>query len=248
MNKINRLEICAESRTGSRSANEDSFVTVADPDLTPDILGLVAVADGIGGLGSGHVASSSALTTISETFRKLVNNHTSGSPPIQDWLSYCFHKANSDVLRMGLVLPELKGMGSTCTCAVITRADVYLFNVGDSRAYLWRGGVLQQLTEDEWFNDLRNPKKKAGKQNHVTLVNQAIGWQPIIAPTKSIHPLAPGDTIMLCTDGLSDSLPAKTVEDILASDDDLSKTCNQLAEEASAAPGADNVTVVLARL
>jgi PPM family protein phosphatase len=248
MKKIDRLEICAETRTGSRSVNEDSFVTLEGSDLTPGILGLLAVADGIGGLGSGHVASSSALSTISETFRKLVNTHRSGSPPIQDWLSYCLHKANSDVMRMGLVLPELKGMGTTCTCAVITPSQAHLCNVGDSRAYLWRGHLLQQITEDEWFNDLRNPEKKTGKQNHVTLVNQAIGWQPIITPTKSMHPLAPGDTIMLCTDGLSDSLPAKTIEDILAAGHDLPKTCNQLADEASAMPGADNVTVILARL
>jgi PPM family protein phosphatase len=245
MSKSDRLETCAETRTGSRNVNEDSCVVVEGSDLASSVLGLIAVADGIGGLGSGHVASSSALTTVSDTFRRLTATHTSGAPPIHDWLSFCFHKANSDVLRMSLVLPELKGMGTTCTCAAVTPSHVYLCHVGDSRAYLWHEGVLSQLTKDEWFNGLRQPEKKPGKA--VTIVNQAIGWQPMISPIKSVEPIGAGDIILLCTDGLTDSLTTAEIEHNLAGDD-LGRACRDLADQASGKAGADNVTVILARL
>jgi len=247
ISKPDQLEICAETRTGSRDVNEDSYAIVDGPELAPSVLGLIAVADGIGGLGSGHIASSTTLTTISDTFRRLMATHSSGVPPIHDWLSFCFHKANSDVLRMGLVLPKLKGMGSTCTCAVVTQSHVYLCHVGDSRAYLWREATLRQLSTDEWFNGLRQPDNPR-KHKAVTLVNQAIGWQPTISPAKSVEPIRRGDTIILCTDGLTDNLTTIEIESILAAGNDLSQTCRDLADEASGKTGADNVTVVMARL
>lgn len=247
---MNALRIHAETRQGSRERNEDSFVVIPGEELSHGIMGLLAVADGIGGLGSGHVASSTALSTLAEMFRRLVDVHTrAGEPPIFDWLSFCLQKANNSVLRMALTLPELAGMGSTCTAAAVTANSIYICHVGDSRAYLWRDGILRQLTCDDWHSEPRESQPNwQGCPRSVTLVDQAVGWQPMISPTKIIEPLKPKDVILLCTDGLTDSLDAARIEEIISQEGNVEEICVTLANEASALLGADNVTVVLAQV
>ncbi|MDO8585713.1 MAG: protein phosphatase 2C domain-containing protein [Armatimonadota bacterium] len=250
------IQICAETRIGSRTANEDSYLIIQGPDLPDGVLAVLAVADGIGGMGNGHVASSTALTTFAETFRRFAAAHKRRDPPIADWLAFCFHKANSRVLRMGLALPELKGMGTACTAAAITRSHVHVCHVGDGRGYLWREYALRQLTDDEWYRDLRKPRPpdkavhnaRPGRRPGVTLVNQAIGWQPMINPSKIVEPLRPGDGILLCTDGLTDSLPIEEIERLLRSTPGAGDLCRDLADQAAKTPNSDNVTLIYAQL
>ena len=250
MKKHRSLDICAETRQGSRDANEDSYLVLQGATVPPGLLAVIAVADGIGGLGSGHVASSTALTTFGETMRKLAAAFSgNGAPPVLDWLAFSFHKANSAVMRMGMSLEELRGMGTTLTAAVMTEETVYICHMGDSRAYLWQGGELKQITSDDWFRGLRGDDRPAGKQpSGVTLVNQAIGWQPMITPTKVTESLLPGDTLLLCTDGLTDALSDDEITRLMAEGGSVSDICRRLVDTAAETPGSDNTTVVLARL
>jgi PPM family protein phosphatase len=263
------LAVSAETRQGSRTVNEDSFIVVERDTLSPAMLGLLVVADGIGGLGNGHVASSTAVTTVAQTFCDLAKRHCTGEPSILDWLAVSFQKANTALLQMGLALKELRGMGTTCTAAVLTETSLYVCHVGDSRAYIYREGSLKQITEDDWYRGLREtsggPPPSAMKQKappsdnceavsgpdakrrpEVTLVTQAIGWQPLINPAKIEELLQTGDCMLLCTDGLTDSLSVPEIERAIAGSG--ANACAHLTDEAASKPGADNVTVVIARL
>lgn len=263
MKKTARLEICTETRTGSREVNEDSCLALP---LSSAVIGLIAVADGIGGLGSGHVASSTASATLGEIFTKLASSYSGeGEPPLLDWLSFCFQKANTAVLKMGLSTPELRGMGTTLTAAALTSTNLYICHIGDSRAYIRRSNTLRQLTEDEWFRGLRNATRdkpilknartfasatggQTGQPAEVTLVTQAIGWQPLIRPAKLKEPLLDGDEILLCTDGLTDALSTQEIEDLIAPEGSVAGICRRLADTAALTPNSDNITVAFARL
>jgi len=251
---IGRIDVAAQTHEGSREVNEDACAALAGGGLPSSVLGLLAVADGIGGLGSGHVASSTALTALTNAFSRLSDDCAKeGEPPVADWLEFCFQKANAAALRMALALKELRGMGSTLTAAAITRTNLYICHVGDSRAYVWRDGRLRQITKDDWLRKrAERPNVASGApgepvSRRVTFVTQAIGRQPVIAPATIVEPVQPGDGTLLCTDGLTDGLSASEIEILIGQGGAAAEICKRLADEAAQRPRADNVAVAFAQ-
>ena len=249
MHHIGRIDLAAETCRGSREVNEDACAALASG-LPPSILGLLAVADGIGGLGNGHIASSTALTALTGAFSQLaITCSREEEQPVAECLASCFQEANAAVLRMTLATEELRGMGSTLTAAAITGAIVYICHVGDSRAYLWRNGRLRQITKDDWIQGrVTSADPAEPRTNRVTFVTQAIGMQPFIAPNNRVEPVEPGDGILLCTDGLTDSLSASDIETLVGQGGSAADICARLVDEAAQTPHADNISVAFAHL
>jgi protein phosphatase len=143
-------------------------------------------------------------------------------------------------------------MGTTLTAALIFGPDVHIVHIGDSRAYLRRGGRLQQLTTDhsvvgQMIASGQLTPAQARDFEHRNVLLQALGVQVAVSPELVIFSARAGDVLVLCSDGLTGPLEDATVLDILLRHDDPMRAARALTEAACAAGGPDNVTVALVR-
>jgi protein phosphatase len=233
-----RLELtvsCATNK-GSRRLNEDNYLALVGEAAPCGTLGLVAVADGIGGLGTGAWASTLALKMLADVFSASCTIASSTKSDIPHLLRYSLQKANAAVFQAQMDDKDLHGMGTTCVAAAVTKDAIHVVSIGDSRAYILRDGKLIPLTEDEWIK----------QADGVTVVNRAVGWQPILPTDPTSHELQPGDQIVLCTDGLTDALPEDVIVKTLCTAE--GDACVTLTQSAADCEKSDNVTVVIAKV
>jgi len=231
-----------------RSHNED-FVLYAPPQengTTGNRATLALVADGMGGHAAGEVASKLAAETIYRVFCE-------GDGRLPKTLGSAFAAANAEILNWTKLHPECAGMGTTCTALALRDDQAWLAHVGDSRAYLLRDGSLRQLSEDQTLvaQLVREGKLTAEEARHSPVSNiilQALGMGPDIEPLIWDKPLAlaAGDTLVLCTDGLSGLVSDADIADMAGRLAPL-EACAALIEAAVVAGGHDNVSVGIVR-
>ncbi|MDX6618260.1 MAG: family protein phosphatase, partial [Gaiellales bacterium] len=173
-----------------RRKNEDAYYAQAP---------LFAVADGMGGALAGELASRISVQTLDE----LVAEGTD-----EERLVATIRLANRRVAERASEDPRASGMGSTVTAALVGPTGVAFAHVGDSRAYLWRGGVLTRLSDDhslvaEWVRSGAIAPEDAAQHPQRSVITRALGadWQ--IEVDTWTTPARAGDVILLCTDGLS---------------------------------------------
>src|SRR3954471_7267670 len=168
-----------------RTRNEDTEIVHVFTDEPGDTPGgprcLVGVADGMGGHPAGDVASKVAAQTIGAAVE-----HASADP--DSWLVQMLQAAHDAILAAAAAEPAYAGMGTTAALAFVTPDRAHVAHVGDSRVYLIRSGVAQQLTHDH---------------NQRGYLTQALGIPAPIEPESLVVALRPADRLMLCTDGLS---------------------------------------------
>jgi protein phosphatase len=198
-----------------RERNEDAFL-VPHPDVQDNEPWVVAIADGLGG----HPAGDEASAITVETLGRELSRHVGG-------LDNAVQAAHTAVTTAA-VDPAKAGMGSTVIVALVDSNRAELAHVGDSRAYLIRDGSAIQITTDH------------SRSGYLT---QAVGLGTI-SPEMIMVDLAPGDRLLLCTDGLF-ALMSDLVIEQLATQDELDGACDLLVDAALTAGGYDNVTVVL---
>jgi len=223
-----------------RQNNEDCWLI--DP-----VLGLAIVADGMGGASCGEVAAALAIETVVEYLRA---PQAAGSP--EELLEQAVHEANRRVLERAQSQEGCQGMGSTIVAALWRLPRVIIANVGDSRAYLCRGGRLTQLSYDQTLvNELRVKFGLSAEEvshfPHKNVLTMAVGTTPEITVRTRIESLLPGDQILLCSDGLSGPVPEAEITAILAGADPLPIKAERLVDAAKAHGAPDNVTAVLLR-
>ena len=218
--------------------------------------GIFAVADGVGGRAAGEVASALTIQTIEEAIpalRKLMDQYA--KDPIWERrnaviiaLDQLCQDASKRVFDEGEKLGR-KGMTTTVVVMLVSSGTAFLAHVGDSRAYLVREGLIQQLTED---HSMVNELVRSGKMNYAearkskyrNVITRAVGLYPKVqADVMSIDILA-GDRVVLCSDGLSDPVSAKHIEAI-ACQNDVNTATNALIQAALDAGAPDNVTVAV---
>ena len=220
-----------------RDHNEDSlYPKESGAGSGPAIL---MVADGMGGAVAGEVASRLAVEAATEM------PPDDDMPPADRVLA-----GNSAVILATEEDRALAGMGTTMTLVEIRPdGDATFAHVGDSRAYLMRDGVLSQVTTDhslvcELLTLGRITAEQARTHPHRHLVTRVLGLGPITVDTTAV-PLEAGDRILLCSDGLTDMVPDEHIEGILRAGDGVEPTAWALIEQANAAGGVDNTTVVV---
>ncbi len=236
------IQVAALSDVGCvRTNNEDNFGYDPANDL-------YVVCDGMGGMAAGEVASSIACGTVIETFAAQPPD-----TPIEIRLSLAIRAANDAVCRSGQQ-PEHRGMGTTLVAAVLDGSKLLIGNVGDSRAYMIKGGACMQLTVDHsYINELiRVGTVKVEDRHNVDLqgmesvITRAIGAAKDVEPDFFAAELRNGDTILLASDGLTRYVDGAEIAELVDTTQ-LEVSCKRLIEAAKARGGADNVTCILLR-
>ena len=245
-----------------REHNEDSFIIAdltrksrslreEDREQTVGDRGtMMAVCDGMGGAAAGEVASELAVNII---YEKLVEGDT---PRDHDDLA---RRLVRSVEAAGLrIYSEAKldrhhrGMGTTATVAALVDGWLYLAQVGDSRAYILRGDRLVQVTRDQSLvNQLieagQLTEEEAENFEHNNIILQALGTADTVQVDLTYVQLCRGDTLMLCSDGLSGMIRYEEIRQILLENDDPLEACKILTDRANDAGGHDNVTCIVAK-
>jgi protein phosphatase len=212
-------------------------------------LGLLVVADGMGGHQGGETASAIAVTTISSNLREGIARGDSPDSLIRSSIQ----RADLEIRRQATENPDLRGMGTTLVLAICGAEGILLAHVGDSRAYLLHAGQLSRLTEDHSLIEqmIRRgeiTQREARHHRLRSIVTRSLGNQADAEPEVQRVPWSPGDYLLLCSDGLSNMLdPPLLRQLVVQGGDDLSRTCNRLVEAANRKGGTDNISVILAR-
>ena len=218
-----------------RRQNEDAFV--CEPPL-------FAIADGMGGAQAGELASRLAAAAIEEAGAAVGD---------EEGVVGAVRAANARIFERSLTDPAVAGMGTTATVALVDEhgQTLTLAHVGDSRAYRWRGGELEQLTTDhslvaELVRSGRLTEAEAAVHPHRSVITRALGTEADVEVDTLSLELAPGDLVLLCSDGLSAMVRDDEIARLLeGSGGDPHVAAETLVRAANAAGGEDNVTVVL---
>jgi serine/threonine protein phosphatase PrpC len=203
------------------------------------------VADGMGGAQAGEVASKIAI----EAFEQGLPD--SGSP--EQRLADRVREANRRIHERSRADHERAGMGTTLTAAYLDDAAVAIAHVGDSRAYLFRDGSLERLTEDhslveELVRQQKLTPEQAAEHPQRSIITRALGPEETVEVDTWTYPVRAGDVLLLCSDGLTSMVSEARVAEILAASDSLTPAADALIDAANGAGGRDNITVVLFRL
>jgi serine/threonine protein phosphatase PrpC len=247
-----------------RKNNEDSSVvcnlTTGEVGLAPSLrehdlgpLGsLFMVADGMGGVASGEVASQLAVVTVPKRlYDNLKSLGTASEANFVILLREAIEYANQIIFQKALANPECRGMGTTTTAAALFGQYLFVGQVGDSRAYLIRQKKITQLTRDQTFlNYLRDigaelpadPEKDSRK----SILTQAVGTSEMLDVKVTCARVYLGDRILLCSDGLYNMVPEADLLAVFNQEDGLPDKCKALIENANAHGGTDNITLIVA--
>lgn len=220
-----------------RSHNEDNFVT----DLEQ---GLFAVADGMGGAQAGETASRIAIETL------VAEINQDGLDASAATLERAVTLANENVRWEAEQNPEYDGMGTTVVAALARPQKLFLVNVGDSRCYLWTGGELFCVTtDDSWVNDVGKGLGLSEDQLRVhpyrNVLTKAVGAEENLKVVAQEIEFLPGDTLLLCSDGLHSVTGEEPLLEVLARPGSLQSRCEALIEAALSKGAPDNITTVL---
>ena len=235
------LEVCALTDPGRvRQSNQDSFRIVEE-------LGLYMLADGMGGARGGARASRLAVDAVERALARSTHRDAAA-------LLGAVEEANDLVLAEATRDPNLEGMGTTLVAALETREnDIAIASVGDSRAYVLHDDELRAITKDQtWVQEvgrglgLDEASLRSHPMRHV--LTMAVGVGAAVRILYYALELAPGDMLLLTTDGLHGVVAEPEIKRILKeAGSSLAATCEQLMAAAHDAGSPDNVTVMLMR-
>ncbi|MDF7638735.1 Stp1/IreP family PP2C-type Ser/Thr phosphatase [Lactobacillus sp. ESL0791] len=209
---------------------------------------LAIVCDGMGGHQGGDVASTMAVSHIGHNF---ITTDFNNCDDAHSWLEVQLNAENETILKTADRFPDLNGMGTTIVLAVAFSADALIAHLGDSRAYSYVDDTFTQLVEDHSLvNELvkmgQITKEQAKHHPQKNIITQALGVSSTIDPEFRQIALHDGDIILLCTDGLTNSLDDPQIQQILATKElPLKDRCQKLINEANRLGGGDNITVCL---
>tara|TARA_B100000029_G_C17573450_1_gene957419 strand:+ start:525 stop:2276 length:1752 start_codon:yes stop_codon:yes gene_type:complete len=226
-----------------RDENQDNFSILLPPKIPEGVLGIISVADGLGGQKGGAEASKIAVKSLEKTL-----NYSASTRSTREMLKNAFDSANHSVFSKSKN-PNLSGMGTTLTTAVITSNGVTIGHVGDSRAYLFRNSKLYQMTNDHtWIANQINQGKLTKKDAKIhpkkNMLTRAIGIKNNVETDLVSFSLNNNDTLLICSDGLHGQLKDSEIINIL-NKKDPEIIVDSLVKSANKSGGIDNVTVLI---
>ncbi len=246
-----RIISCGMTDVGmKRTNNEDAY-------LINDELNLFIVCDGMGGHVGGEFASSIGVNTVEEVLSTIDADPSADLPddPVEatrEKLRYAIRLAGKRIYEKALAEPEYKGMGTTVLVLLLEGGNSYVAHVGDSRSYLIREDVIEQLTED---HSLVNEKIRAGEltpeaaRHHKlrNIITRSLGYQEDVDIDTQVRAIRRNDQFLLCSDGLSNLLEASEIGEVVRS---LSPqaAARRLIEMACDRGGDDNITIIIVRI
>lgn len=261
-----RVSVFGKTDLGqTRDHNEDTFLvadlSTGNANLQPEVRcheigprgSLFMVADGMGGAAAGELASEMAAKSI---YKHLSTTWTADQDTSPERFAFRMREAvelaNQEIYEYARAHPDVRGMGTTVTAAGVHGDDLYLAQIGDSRAYLIRNGRANQLTKDQSLmqrlvdaGELTEEEAEQSERRNIIL--QALGPDPRVKVDLTHQTLRRGDTLIICSDGLSGLVKREEFAAQAAAHRDLGELCSALVDLANDRGGPDNITVVAAR-
>jgi protein phosphatase len=218
---------------------------------------LFLVADGMGGHRAGERASALAVVAIEQfmlnTFRWFFGSSRTEAERAMSQFQSALTDADRRIVQEAEEHPELTGMGTTVTMAFHLGRQLSILHVGDSRAYLYRGGALQQLTRDHTLvadmldSGALRPEEASNHRLRHVITNVVGGPEAGVTVEAHALDLQAGDRLLLCSDGLTEVVPHASIVETLAADPEPERAARTLLAHAHDAGAPDNVTVLIAR-
>lgn len=238
------MKIVAKTDKGLvRESNQDAYAVGE----LPNEVAWAVVCDGMGGATGGDIASKLAVKVISEKINSSYNENMRDAS-IKNLLDSAITAANIEVFDLADARPELQGMGTTVVCTIVRNNIAYIAHAGDSRAYIASKGKLSQITVDHSYvqNLVDQGKISPDEAEHhprKNVITRAVGVDKHIQVDFSEVELNENDTLILCTDGLTNYV---TNDELLSdvSDDQYYAFADRLVKRANSHGGGDNITVV----
>ncbi len=229
-----------------RENNEDAIEVKASPEFTVCI-----VADGMGGQAAGEIASKRAIEVVP---RELKKANVAAAPPdqVREAIRQAVVKANEEIITMGQLDRDLKNMGTTIVMALWRKGpELFIAGVGDSRAYLVRGGHIEQLTVDHSLAQALVENKtisaaEAREHRFRNVLWKYLGTREVgEGPEVKLMSLKAGDRFLLCSDGLSGVVPDAQLKDFIAEHRDMQQCAEGLGQLALDSGSRDNVSCIV---
>lgn len=260
------LNIVAQSHAGMTGKNNEDRYAITSFQLSeenPTPVLFAVVADGIGGHRAGEVAAELAVDHISQFVAE------SDAQRPKRILERAIHEASEAIADHAASSAEQKGMGATCACVWIIGDKFYTANVGDSRIYLLREGRIQQLTTDHtWVQEAIEKSiltpQEARKHPNVHVIRRYLGSPDppevdfrlrlfdseasALAEGNQGMQIRPGDTFLICSDGLTDLVWNDEIAEVIRSKSNPKAAAQELIETANKRGGHDNITIILIRV
>ena len=231
------MRVCQRTHQGLvRSSNQDSLLVDQ---------GVYGVADGMGGHKGGETASRVAVQVVKNALR--------GKKAEKRALEVAVEAANRRIFDMARHDSALNGMGTTLTLLWEAEKCVHLCHVGDSRAYLLRGGEFRQITDDHSLvaellrNNMISPDA-ARTHPYRNVITRAVGVDPVVTADIFTHDTQEDDLWLICSDGLTNMVPDETLASVLKEADSDETAADELLALALEKGGTDNITFVLCRI
>ena len=229
-----------------REKNEDACFVIPSHDV-------YIVADGVGGNNSGEVASRTAVSEIANYVTSNDLRECREPDDIFGFFASAIDSANGKIYRLGLENEDNRGMATTVVTAYIYKSVAYIANLGDSRAYLFRDGVLRKITVDHTYvNELVQQgvitEDEAENHKQKNVITKALGAEAYIDPDFYKIDIHKNDIIMLCSDGLYGEVSEEEIVNSMNRDINMNDLCCELVDKALEAGGRDNITVVCLKI
>ncbi len=261
-----RVSVFGKTDLGrTRDHNEDTFLvadlSTGNASLQPEVRNhqigprgsLFMVADGMGGAAAGELASAMAAEVIHRHMATAwAHDGNTAASRFAFRMREAVELANAEIYGYAREHPEVRGMGTTVTAAGIFGNDLYLAQIGDSRAYLIRGNETIQLTKDQSLmqrlvdaGELTEIEAEQSERRNIIL--QALGPDPRVKVDLTHQPVRRGDTLILCSDGLSGLVRREEFAGLAQQHRDPQALCAALIDLANERGGPDNITVITAR-
>lgn len=254
MDLTESIDIVCRTDTGQKREHNEDFVG------SDNSLGLVVLADGMGGYQAGEVASEMAvnivLSEIQDKFEEAMQTAVddfSGMSAASTLIENAILKANSAIHSSAQEKPQYQGMGTTIVVVMMHENIVSIGHVGDSRLYRLRDKKLELITEDhslvrELVRKGFYTEAEAREATNKNVVTRALGVEANVEPEVQEDMALLEDIYLLCSDGLNDMIEDKEIEDILLRyGADLEQTADQLIQLANQMGGKDNISAILLR-
>jgi PPM family protein phosphatase len=241
---MHNLEVCFRTKKGNkRELNEDSLLAITVGEI--DIL---AIADGVGGHAAGEVASKLAITEIEQYLKSNLAGDN-----ISEALRSSMAQANAAILKMSKENETYLGMASTLVAAAISPELAVIANIGDSRAYMV-GKRITRVTRDhslvqQLVDNSMISEEESFTHHQKNIITMSLGRRDQIKPNFYHIDISDfsGKTLLLCSDGLNDSVKDKVIGDVIYRSKSLEEACDNLLKIAEAEGGFDDITVILGR-
>jgi len=258
MNLRGKIEFVCQTDVGQVRDHNEDFLS------SDDSLGLAVLADGMGGLNAGEVASSMSVHLLMDALRSYLD----GSSEIESELDpeensiplpvqvvkQAIENTNSAVFHVSQTQPQCKGMGTTIVVSLFYDNKLAIGHIGDSRVYRFRNNKMKQITKDHSFvQELIDKglfsKDEARASNKKNVVTRALGVAPAVEAEVHEYKVKVGDLYLMCSDGLTDLVRDVDIESTLRElGGNMGEAASHLINVANASGGKDNISIVLARI